>query len=283
MKLKQLVVAVSMSLVAASAVAGDFSPLPTTGARVVGANNPNTDKLYLDATSITFMADDIPSSIAYNAIATSGSLPRAITGSGTLTLLDYRVTLDIGIPVSQGSSDTVAIGHLYDFVFRDSRDDALVFGTRVRLGVEDDQADDAELNFIYRYGFQEGSTTYTTAAAWLFTSDFDLRMYNAGNTSSNSLTGATPYDPNTVRMQSDVNLSEGNPYSGLFLVKTDATAYTLGTAIGVFQAGEEGQPQVGANFTGFVPTAPIPEPSTYAMLLGGLGLLGVIAKRRRAV
>jgi hypothetical protein len=27
--------------------------------------------------------------------------------------------------------------------------------------------------------------------------------------------------------------------------------------------------------------APIPEPSTYAMLLGGLGLIGVVARRRR--
>jgi hypothetical protein len=285
MKLKQLVVAVSMSLVAASAVAGDFTPLPTNGTLANGRNNPNTDRLYLDATSIVFQSADIPSSVSYNAIATAGALPRPVTGSGVLTLLDHRVTLDIGIPASQGSAQMVAIGHLYDFVFRDSRDNKLVFGTRVRLGVEPDQAGDAELNFIYRYGFKEGTTTYSTAAAWLFTSDFDLRMYNAGMTSSRSLTGATPYDPTTVRMQSDVNLSEGNPFSGLFLVKTDATAYKLGTAIGVFQAGEEGQPQVGANFTGFVPTTtvPIPEPSTYAMLLGGLGLLGVMAKRRRSV
>ncbi len=282
MKLKQLVVAVSMSLAAASAVAGDFTPLPTDGSLVIGRTNPNSDRLFLDATSITFLTTDIPSTIAYNAIATAGTLPRAITGSGVLTLLDHMVTLDIAIPESQGSSSTVQIGHLYDFVFRDSRDDALVFGTRVRLGVAPNQIDDAELNFLYRYGFQDGSTTYSTAAAWLFTSDFDLRMYNAGMTSSTSLLGATPYDPNTVRMQSDVNLSEGNPFSGLFLVKTDATAYTIGNAIGVFQAGEEGQPQVGANFMGFVP-APIPEPSTYAMLLGGLGLLGVMAKRRRAV
>lgn len=283
MKLKQLAVAVSMSLVTASAVAGDFTPLPTNGGNVAGRTNPNADRLYLDATSITFEGANIPSVISYNAIASSGAiLPRPILASGVLTLLDHRVTLDIEIPASQGSVDTVQIGDLYDFVFRDSRDDALVFGTRVMLGVRPNQIDDAELNFLYRYGFKDGSTTYTTAAAWLFTSDQDLRMYNAGMTSSNSLLGATPYDPNTVRMQSDVNLSEGNPFSGLFLIKTDAVAYTMGNAIGVFQAGEEGQPQVGANFMGFVP-APIPEPSTYAMLLGGLGLLGVMAKRRRAV
>jgi hypothetical protein len=29
------------------------------------------------------------------------------------------------------------------------------------------------------------------------------------------------------------------------------------------------------------PTAPVPEPETYAMLLAGLGLMGAIAKRRK--
>ena len=31
----------------------------------------------------------------------------------------------------------------------------------------------------------------------------------------------------------------------------------------------------------FVLTAPVPEPETYAMLLAGLGLLGVVARRRK--
>jgi hypothetical protein len=33
---------------------------------------------------------------------------------------------------------------------------------------------------------------------------------------------------------------------------------------------------------GFLHAAPIPEPETYAMLLAGLGLIGAIARRRRA-
>lgn len=34
-------------------------------------------------------------------------------------------------------------------------------------------------------------------------------------------------------------------------------------------------------FTGTIPTAAVPEPETYAMLLAGLGLMGMVARRRR--
>jgi hypothetical protein len=37
----------------------------------------------------------------------------------------------------------------------------------------------------------------------------------------------------------------------------------------------------GASFGGAVMLAPVPEPETYGMLLGGLGLLGFLARRRR--
>lgn len=277
MKLKTLTAAVAVALASTAALAGDFFELPQNGALITGANNPNTDRLYLEAQSIaTLPGDDrIFTSITYNAIATSGGLPRAVVGSGTLTLLDYIATFDVVL-------DGQEIGHAFDFVFRDSRDDKLVFGMRTLLGVEPDHQQDAELNFLYRYGFQDDTAIYSAAAAWMFTSDFDLRMYNAGRTASTSLTGATPFDADTIRMQSDVNLAEGNPFSGLFLIKTDAERYAIADrAIGFFQAGEEGQPRVGVDIRGFVP-APIPEPSTYAMLLGGLGLLGVVARRRRA-
>lgn len=270
--------AAALLLCTLQAQAGDFqtvtqTPEPATATRVVGANNPNTDKLYLDAISISFADAEqlIPTSIQYNAIATSGSLPRAITGSGTLSLLDSRVSEDIEI-------DGEEIGHLYDFVFRDSRDNTLVFGTRVTLGVEPDQDDDAELNFIYRRGLAGSAVS----AAWLFQSDSDLRLYNVAMTDSTSLTGALTYVADVIRMQSDINLAEGNPYSGLFLVKTDALSYTLESgAIGVFQAGEEGQPQVGADFLGFAPV-PVPEPSSWLMLGAGLAALGFKARRSAA-
>jgi hypothetical protein len=44
-----------------------------------------------------------------------------------------------------------------------------------------------------------------------------------------------------------------------------------------------GLPRGLSNYRAYLsPTAPVPEPGTYAMLLGGLGLLGMISRRRSA-
>ena len=280
MKFRLKLIVAALAFGATAAVAGDFQPLATAPVNnvplVVGANNSNVDKLYLNALDITLQSPEVPGSIDYQAFKRVGSV-NVPTGTGTLTLLDYRYTPDFVFSNDPGTP----IGDLYDFVFRDSRDNSLVFGTRVRLGVTADQSDDSELNFVYRYGLTEGSTTFSAAAAWLFTGDSDLRAYTAGRTASNSLTGAPHYDNNTVRFQSDINLSEGNPYSGLFLVKTDARYYKLADrAVGFFQAGEEGQPKVGNTYAGFAPSA-VPEPSTYALMVAGLGVVAWSVRRRR--
>jgi hypothetical protein len=274
MKLLSALVAASFVAAAGTAVAGDFQALPTTGALVTGINNPNRDRLYVEATNIVFESPNVPLSIDYRAF--NNTSPFATIATGTLERLAFRFTRDIEL-------DGEEIGHLYDFVFRDTRDGKLVFGMRTTLGVEPDHDDDSELNFVFRYGMTEGATVFAPSAAWLFVSDSDLRAYSAGSTASDALTGATPYDADTVRFQSDINLEEGNPDSGLFLVKTDAMFFrTIDRAIGVFQAGEEGQPRVGSDFAGFAPSA-VPEPSTYALMALGLAGVAAVARRRRSL
>lgn len=300
MQLRNIVLAAALSLAGFSAHAGDFTNVPTRATPgpatlVAGGQNQATDKLYLEVRdtfvspgviipglSFADAAKLIPSSIDYNARATAQ--PRQVIATGVLTLLDYRVTNDITLPVvgSNGQPTGAAdkIGDLYDFVFRDSRDDKLVFGTRILLGQTEEQlgnVGNSELNFVYRYGFDG----FDAAAAWLFI-DNDLRLYEAARTDSFSFT-SQPYNEDVIRLKSDISVLEGNPFSGLYLIKTDAEFYTLDDiGVGYYQAGEEGQAVVGNSLAGFVPsnTPPVPEPSEYAMFLAGLGLICLVARRR---
>lgn len=273
MKLMSIALA-SMLVTATSAYAGDFVNLRddlaalsvANGGLVSGAQNPNADALYLNATGYTWVDgystgdnDLVASSISYS----------SKSGNYVLTLLDWQVTTNV--PLLSG----VPQATVYDFVYQDSRDGALVFGTRYINLVDNNQ----EVNFLYRYGF-EG---FSASSAWLFLSDNDLRMYETGRTDDYSYLRTVDFDADAVRQKSDISVSEGNPRSGLFLVKTDATEYVLGDkAIGYYQAGEEGQTIVGGYLGGFVPTvAAVPEPSEYALMLLGLGVVGFVAARRK--
>ncbi|MBS0322309.1 MAG: PEP-CTERM sorting domain-containing protein [Proteobacteria bacterium] len=60
--------------------------------------------------------------------------------------------------------------------------------------------------------------------------------------------------------------------TGNIIVYTDATGYGYGSAL--VQDGSQGSWKV---------FAPVPEPETYAMLMAGLGLMGVIVRRRKTV
>lgn len=276
---------VALVLGSTAAQAGNFVSLRTdltdlsvaNGGLINGSQSQNSDKLYIETTGATYLAghddtlafidggsgDVVADTISYRTFTGSTT-----NGTGTLSLLAWRVTDDV--PLVAG----VPQAKIYDFVYRDSADGKLVFGSRYLNQVDNDQ----EANFLYRYGF----TGFQTASAWMFLTDGDLRQYEAGRTESNSLGSPVTFDADAVRQKGDFSVSEGNPWSGLLLVKTDATAYELGSkAIGYAQAGQEGQAVVGGFIGGYVPTmAPVPEPETYALMLAGLAGVGLAARRR---
>lgn len=286
MKMKSMALVFAMLATASSAYAGDFVHLRDdlanltvgNGGLVNGINNPRSDKFYLDATNINWLAgydnpEDNPGNLVATSItykAHSTTAPYGVVGNGVLTLLDYKITSNVVLVPG------VAQATIFDFVFQDSRDNSLVFGTRYINEVDNNQ----EVNFLYRYGF-EG---YSASAAWLYLSDYDLNLYQSGRTDDHSFGSSVAYDADAIRFKSDVSASEGNPNSGLYLVKTDATSYVWGDkAIGFYQAGEEGQAVVGGSIGGFIPTtvAAVPEPSEYALMLLGLGMVGFVATRRK--
>lgn len=262
MRLKKIAIATLLAVGATSAYAGSFVQLTdgngttltsANGGLKNGAQNVNSDIFNLLVTSATYVAgysstnvdgDVVASTINYSTYSGNPSVAANITGNGTLNLLNWQVTR--GVDLSPGSQQA----DIFDFVYQDSASGNLVFATRYLNRVDNNE----EANFLYRYNFST-TANYKPQVSWLFSTDNDLRMYQAALTNSTSLGLSTPYASNVVRQKGDFSLSEGNPWSGLFLVKSDATAYTIknGT-IGFFQAGEEGQPKVGGTIAGYAAT-----------------------------
>lgn len=57
-----------------------------------------------------------------------------------------------------------------------------------------------------------------------------------------------------------------------------------GSSFGLQISGIDGNHEHGSNFytASLVPTAPVPEPETYAMMVAGLGMMSLVARRRKA-
>jgi hypothetical protein len=284
MKLKVAVIASLLAFGASAANAGQFVSLTNgngtnlsvaNGGLINGANSLNADKFYIENLGTTTYLSGYEYNSENGVVATSLNYRAFTTGSpastvfGTLTLLDWRATENVTLLPG------VAQGTVFDFVYRDSVDGKLVFGTRYLNVVDNDQ----EINYLYRQGAGDNPST-----AWAFLSDYDLRMYQAGQTIDHSYDASVSFTDGIVRQKADISVGEGNPWSGLYLVKTDAVNYGLGAnAIGYYQAGEEGQAVVGGFLNGYVAVAAsaVPEADTYAMMLAGLGVLGVSARRRK--
>lgn len=283
MKLKAILLANIFALGASSAYAGNFVSLTNgdgtqlssaNGGFQNGINNPNKDIFYIEnLTSSTYLdgygygsiAGVVATSLNYETFATTSGNPTLSTG--TLTLLDWRVTENVTLLPG------VAQAKVFDFVYQDSADGKLVFGTRYMNQVRNGQ----EVNYLYRQGAGDNP-----AVAWTFLTDSDLRMYQAARTSDYTFNEPVTFVDGIVRQKADISVNEGNPWSGLYLVKTDATAYTIGAnAIGYYQAGEEGQAVVGGFMSGFIATA-VPEAETYALMMAGLGLVSVVTRRRKS-
>lgn len=285
MKFNTLVLATLLTLGANSAHAGRFVQLTNgvggvltsaNGGIVNGTNSQFADRLYIEnLDSSTYLpgreygsADTIASVLNYRTFNNSGTI-----STGSLTLLDWAVTENFKLV------GNVAQGKVYDFVYRDSTDGKLVFGSRFINQTDNNQ----EVNYLYRGGLA-GQTVYS---AWTYLSDFDLRQYSAAKTNDYSFSNSPAFVDGFVRQKADVSVTEGNPWSGLYLVKTDFTSYTTGAgAIGLYQAGEEGQAVSGSFISGFVGTVnvpvPVPETDTYAMLLAGLGIMSFVVRRKLA-
>ena len=254
MKLKALAFSLLLGLSAQSAHA--FVSLPETGPlRITGSNNPAADPLFLGF-------DWNPADNGYTRVARR---------------------------ISSVIYDGTDIGTFYDYVYRYT-DGTLAFASRFELDVGEIDtgafAYETEINDILRRGY----AGYDVSVGWYDSgSDSDMRLQSVAHSNGVRTRPTNPvdvFDDNVVDFRTDVSVEEENPTTGWYVLKTNATEFTyLVDAVTIRQAPSldgVSPPLRTATFEGFAPvTAPVPEPETYALLLAGLGMVGLAARRRK--
>lgn len=248
MRIRHTLIAISIAMMGSPAFAGGFVTLPDTAPlRINGVNNPATDPFYLG----------------------DGWTPE--TGGYT------RVARRISSVLYDGND----IGLFSDYVYRSNTDGHLIFASQFTLEVEEQNGYTLEINDIFRAGF----AGYDVSVGW-YDSDAGTRLRSAAHSSVGRTRPQLPdiYADDIVNLRTDVSIEEANPSTAWYVIKTNATQFDyLVDAVSVTQAaGTAGDdpPFRAATFEGFAPV-PVPEPSEYAMLLAGLGILGVATARRK--
>jgi len=253
---------------ASTAANASFTNLPTDGSRIFGSSNLGTDSLFVPDAGLTGNSYLDPVSGA--PIFTYG-LPSHLSELN-------RMQTEIELPDEDDSTKFEAVGKFIDVVYRDTNDGYLVFGSRIELEAEGGEWADGELNDIFRSGF----AGWSTSVGWTREASSDLRLYSAAHSETSGVDVAKGdtevLNLDIIGMQSDINGEEGNPFSGWYLIKTNATDYRLLTdAVGLYQAGEEvGDTPFLAQMQGF---APVPVPA--AVWMFGSALIGLLGVRRK--
>ncbi|MFL9710304.1 PEP-CTERM sorting domain-containing protein [Methylobacillus sp. Pita1] len=267
---KQAIAGAALAFVSvSSAYAGGFVDVLNTGERTPGsANNVAVDPF--------FLTGGIPSSWAQQA----------------------SVTTAVYSPVN----NSIQVGNFIDTVWIDATTNQLIIGSYFQLlpnyptGNIHGGGGISEINSIVRTGFADVDTV---SAAWYFAygiysgaeDGYRLRdpsrsgyvaSYNAANAAAGDY-----LDLDKVAIRTDVSIGENNPNSGIYFLSVDASQYTYvfgSNAIGIIQGASTSEGgRVGQEIwlSGFR-VAAVPEPSEYALMLIGLGMMGVVARRRKS-
>ena len=141
-------------------------------------------------------------------------------------------------------------GVFSDYVFIDKGTNSVVIGSRLYFPPIGNFANKSEVNDIFRTGY----AGFNVQAAWTAVDPNDKLPVSVALTDS-GFKQADRFNANVVDFRTDVNASETKPTSGLFLIRTDATAFkVINNAVSLRQGGEEGQKVLTVNLAGYAPT-----------------------------
>ena len=255
-------------------LATGYCDMPTDGTRINGTNNLVEDAFYaLDCTNgpagpaVEGLFRTLVSE--FNLDCNGPQVGTVALGAATVPVFDVPERLepvfevDRAVVLDRALIDGVTgngpqrVATAFDGVYRDTVEGGTVIATQVSLDPTIPEGggaviNETEFNFFLRSGFAGFDVDVASAER----RRGSLRLYNAARTAAKTLGGQTPFDPDLLRFQTDINVDEGNPTSMFFFARTDAacTAVARG-AIELNQAGEEGQAQTSVFLDGFVPAA----------------------------
>lgn len=211
----------------------------------------------------------------------------ATVGNDQLYSLDPRSNMTMLASSSQTLSFLGdSVGSVLDQVWKNNATGQLSFFTRIVMDTAG-----YEVNDVVRSGF----TGFTTDVTWFRETGANVasqgfRLKSAGHTDSIG-TATDVYQSDFINLRSDISVEEGKPTSGWYVINTDATAFTTITgtsasAYGMFlrSTGEDVGAPASLYLSAFAPTTvttPVPEPENIAMLMAGLGLVGMVVRRQR--
>jgi hypothetical protein len=136
---------------------------------------------------------------------------------------------------------------------------------------------DATSTFNARFG--DGTTGQT------FLENFTFNIGGAGGSVSSALVSIALDGLSRVGINSFTLSGNGKTYTGSQMSSGDLQTFALrtnGLTSGLYTLSVAGtMGSAGGSFAGNISIAPVPEASTTAMMIGGLGLIGFAAYRRR--
>ncbi|MCI1005169.1 FxDxF family PEP-CTERM protein [Herbaspirillum sp. C7C8] len=137
---------------------------------------------------------------------------------------------------------------------------------------------DATSTFNARYG--EGTTGQT------FLENFTFDVSGASAAVSSAVVSIALDGLSRLGIDSFTLSGNGQTYTGTSLLDGDTQTFNLrtnGLSAGLYTLSVAGTilGSAGGSFAGNISVAPVPEASTTAMMIGGLGLIGFAAYRRR--
>ena len=215
--------------------------------------------------------------------ATVTNINSTITNSGSCSAVAGCPENYLVNPYSSSGTEIVNVPPAGSFGFTDSFNQTGNVSTGSNLGVSATGAG-APWNFQDNILFDTNGADVQAQASALFTnvSDLQIRIIALNNPATGNPFDVTSAANASALLNGNGVVTVENGWTNFVGGPIDYTATMLNTiAAGDYILQIRGEAAAGSAYSGTITFAPVPLPGTLALLLSGLGLLGVVGMQRR--